>query len=282
MIISERLSIRIADLYFDEPKPPYENVDIFRYNQVSAPVRGATCTPFATIVLDLSASPEQLLSNTKRSSREKIRRAEREARAGRLRYEYSARGTSEWIARFTEHFDRCAAVKALPHASRFRLSILAHNHALDISFVTDSDGEILAASCAVLTPKRVRGLYTAASFRLTSDQTRRSLIGRANRYLFWRDCLRFKESGAELFDFGGYYPGNTDTEKLKINVFKEGFGGEVRREFNCEECVTLKGSLARWAIALRNSWVSRKHSEHNAEAANSQELIHGGRIPTQV
>jgi hypothetical protein len=282
MIISEQFSIRIADLYFDEPKPPDEDVDIFRYNQVSAPVRGATCTPFATIVLDLSASPEQLLSNAKRECREKFHRAEREEQAGRLRYEYSASGTSEWIARFKKHFDRCSSVKALPHASRSRLSILAHNHALDISFVTDSEGEILAASCALLTPKRVRGLYAAASFRFTSDLKQRALIGRANRYLFWRDCLRFKESGAELFDFGGYYTGNADTEKLRINAFKEGFGGEVRREFNCEECVTLKGSLARWAIARRNAWVWRKHFKRKAEATHSQELIRGSRIPTQV
>lgn len=264
MIVSEQFSIRIADLYFDEPKPRLEKVDIFRHNQAAAPVRGASCVSFPTIVIDLAPPVDQLLASMKRDCREKIRRAEREERKGYLQYEYCNNCDQAWVERFADHFDRCAAVKTLPKASRSRLAILAQNQALDISFVLDFRGEILAASCAVLTPKRTRGLYAAASFRLTSDPTKRSLIGRANRYLMWRDILRFKEAGANLFDFGGYYTGNTDTEKLNINSFKTGFGGEVRTEFNCEECVTLKGAIARWAIARRNSWAWRKHPKLNS------------------
>ena len=264
MILSEYFSIRIADLYFDEPKPRLEKVDIFRHNQVAAPVRGASCTSFPTIVVGLSSSEDQLLANMKRDYREKIRRAEREEGKGFLRYEYSNKCDLAWITRFADHFDRCATAKTLPKASRSRLSVLAQNNALDISLMSDSRGEILAASSAVFTPKRMRGLYAAASFRLTSDPTRRSLIGRANRYLIWRDILRFKEAGADLFDFGGYYTGNTDVEKLNINSFKTGFGGETRTEFNCEECVTLKGILARWAIAQRNAWAWRKHLKLNS------------------
>jgi hypothetical protein len=281
MIISERFFVRIADLYFDEPKPDGERVDIFRHNQITQPLPGVICVPFPTLVLDLSKSPDELFASMKRDCREKINHARREEQAGGLHYEYSSASEPEWIARFADHFDRCAAAKVLPPASRTRLAILANNRALDISFVLDSSGEILAASTCVLTPKRVRGLYAAASFRLTSAPTQRSFIGRANRYLFWRDILRFKEQGAALFDFGGYYTGTADVEKLQVNRFKSGFGGEVRTEFNCEECVTLRGVVARWAMARRNSWAWRKHSKPNV-ARKTQGPLHDSRVPTEV
>jgi hypothetical protein len=284
MICSSRFSIRIADIYFDEPKPCSVNVDILRYNQTAAPVRGAVCTPFPTLLIDLSVSPDQLLANMKRECREKIRRAERDEAAGNLVYEFSTTGDQEMLTRFGNHFDRCAAAKALPHVSRERLSILARHRALDTSFVSDPSGEILAASTSVLTPRRVRGLYAAASFRFTADQRRRSFIGRANRYLYWRDLLRFRESGAELFDFGGFYTGNSDHEKLQINQFKSSFGGKLQTEFNCEECVTLKGRLARWAIQQRNSWAWRRHRHHTLARVHEHTCgnKNEGTVPTSV
>jgi hypothetical protein len=278
MIISERYSIRIVDLYFGEPRPESRGVDIFRYNQCPAPIDGAVCALFPTVVLDLSKSPDQMLANMKRDSREKIRQAEREERRGILRYEYSVKNGAESVERFANHFDRCATAKAMPNSSRSRLTLLARNEVLDVSHVSDLKGELLAASCSILTPKRIRGLYAAATFRLTSESSKRSLISRANRYLYWRDFLRFKEMGAELFDFGGYYVGNSDAEKLRINRFKASFGGEVRTEFNCEECITLKGRLAHWIIGRRNAYAWRKH-KHKAAAAR-RELSYGSNIPT--
>lgn len=280
MIISERCSVRIVDLYFDEPKPQSKRADIFRYNQVPAPIEGALCTPFPTIVLDLTRSPKELLAGMKRDCREKIRHAEREERHGALRYECSTNNGPEQLERFANHFDRCAAAKTMPNSSRSRLKLLAENEVLDISYVCHASGEILASSCSILTPKRIRGLYAAAPFRLAAESQQRSLIGRANRYLYWRDFLRFKEMGVDLFDFGGYYLGNSDPEKIRINTFKKSFGGTVRTEFNCQESMTLKGRLARWVIDRKHSYAWRKH-DHKIAAAR-RELSYDGNIPTQV
>lgn len=272
------MSVRIVDLYFDEPSPALNGVDIVRYNQSSAPVAGAQCTPFSTIVIDLSRPQEELQSNLKGHNRYKIRRA---TDKDELLYEFSNDGNWDAVRRFADHFDRCAALKHLPKASMERLRILAQNRALDVSFVSDKSGELLAASSYLLTPTRVRGLYAAAAFRATTDQSRRTVIGRANRYLYWKDILRFKEAGIRIFDFGGYYTGNEDEERLRVNVFKAEFGGRVLHEFNCQQATSLKGRMAIWAIEQRVQWLARKRAQA-IQSQPAQEEYHQGPIPSSV
>ena len=77
-------------------------------------------------------------------------------------------------------------------------------------------------------------------------------MGRANRYLFWHDIIRYKEQGLKLFDFGGWYPGTTDNMRLEINRFKEGFGGRVVREYNCEQITSVRG----WLLLTVASWLN--------------------------
>jgi lipid II:glycine glycyltransferase (peptidoglycan interpeptide bridge formation enzyme) len=255
MIISTRSSVRIADLYFDERAADGLKVDIIRHNQSPTRLPGAICTPFPTIVLDLTQSPEDLLAKMKSHTRYKIRRA---AEKDGLEYIHAQHAQSEAFRAFVDHMDECNALKNLPRVSRERLLILAGRGALDVSFVRDSSGAMLAASSFVVTTSRVRGLYAGASYRGTNDPSRRSLIGRANRYLYWRDILRFRDNGIRTFDFGGYYTGDQDEEKVRINGFKDEFGGVVINEFNCEQPRTVKGRIALWFLHRRERRIWQK------------------------
>jgi lipid II:glycine glycyltransferase (peptidoglycan interpeptide bridge formation enzyme) len=275
MILSTRLSVRIADLYFEE-QPPAIKADILRFNQSSRPIPGAICTPFSTLVIDLTVSSDELLARMNSHHRQKIRRALKDD----FTYEYCRTGDKTAIERFVDHFDRCAELKNLQPASRARMEILAQHDALDLSFVLHG-GKILAACCAIVTPARVRGLYVANGFRSAGHSAPRTLVGRAGRYLYWRDILRYKESGAVAYDLGGYYTGDTDTERLLVNRFKEGFGGELRHEFNCEIDLTFKGKMLGWAIRQRNERVRRKR-QANDVAGSSQEHEYESAVPTAV
>jgi lipid II:glycine glycyltransferase (peptidoglycan interpeptide bridge formation enzyme) len=281
MIISSRSSVRIADLYFDEQPPPRLSVDIVRYNQAPAEVHGAICTPFPTIVLDLRQSPDQMLANMKQHTRYKIRRGAEAARTNEITYLYSSNGDSESVREFADHFDRCAALKNLPNASRERLSILSGNGALDVSFIRDRAGEILAASSYVVTPLRVRGLYAGVAHRATADPSRRTRIGYANRYLYWSDILRFRSAGVHLFDFGGYYTGVDDEEKLRVNGFKSEFGGLVVNEFNCEQTLTLKGQIAAWFLHHRERRLWKQRAAKTEQTIRTQEQ-HESSLPASV
>src|SRR2546428_94505 len=90
---------------------------------------------------------------------------------------------------------------------------------------------------------RATQLHSPSLYPGLSASATRNRIGRANRYLFWNDILRFKEQGLKWFDFGGWYPGTTDQTLLRINQFKKGFGGDLLREYECEQIVSLKGWL---------------------------------------
>jgi hypothetical protein len=256
MIFSRRTSVNILDLYFDEPIPSGMKPDIIRYNQWSMPVGGAKCQPFSTIVLDLTRSHHELLSHIRSHTRRKLRRAEKD----NLVCESSNGGNLDIVRTIADHFDRCGHLKNLVKASRARLFILARSGALDVSFVHDGRGEILSAISYLRMPGRARALYAAAAFRRTKDLARRAAIGRANRYLVWQDILRLKKAGVRMFDFGGYYTGSEDQEKLRINTFKEEFGGVVLHEYNCQAPVTLTGSAALWAMEARNRWQLRRRA----------------------
>jgi hypothetical protein len=65
--------------------------------------------------------------------------------------------------------------------------------------------------------------------------------------------LTLKARGFRHYDFGGWYPGTTDLRLLGMNAFKKGFGGQVIREFDCEEIQTFKG----WVVLTVVSMLAR-------------------------
>jgi hypothetical protein len=78
--------------------------------------------------------------------------------------------------------------------------------------------------------KRVRLLHSASLFRIEKDPQYRAVIGRANRLLHFKDMCYFKEKGYQEYDLGGYAHGTTDESLLKINQFKDSFGGALVEE----------------------------------------------------
>jgi hypothetical protein len=56
--------------------------------------------------------------------------------------------------------------------------------------------------------------------------------------------LRFRDEGLTIYDFGGWYPGKEDIELLRINRFKEGFGGRLACEYNGDLALTWRGDMA--------------------------------------
>jgi hypothetical protein len=277
MILSKRMSVNIVDLYFDEPVPSGINSDIIRYNQWSKPVAGASfVSSCSTIILDLTQSQEELWSNLKKHTRQKIRRAEKDD----LVYEFSNDGRIDMVTKFADHVDRYGGLKNLVRVSRPRLFILARSGTLDVSFVYDTRGEIMAASSYLITAGRARGLYAASAFRGTADPTRRTAIGRANRYLYWQDILRLKQAGVPIVDFGGYYTGSDDQEKLRINAFKDEFGGRVLHEYNCRQAATRKGVAALWAIEMIHRWQARRPAA--TRYPSKGQAIHEGSVPASL
>jgi lipid II:glycine glycyltransferase (peptidoglycan interpeptide bridge formation enzyme) len=69
------------------------------------------------------------------------------------------------------------------------------------------------------------------------------MIGRANRLLHWDDICFFKNNGFLIYDMGGYSMDKDNEELQAINKFKEGFGGEIIKEYKSQIPQTFKGSI---------------------------------------
>ena len=80
--------------------------------------------------------------------------------------------------------------------------------------------------------KRVHMFRSASHFRTVSDERKRGLIGRMNRFLHFEDMIYAKKMNMLKYDFGGYAINTDDKELLDINKFKDGFGGKLKRESN--------------------------------------------------
>ena len=244
MILYSKQRLTIAELHFDE-QGPAPRVDIIRYQSRPEKVNGTVSYPQSTILIDLQQDPEELLAQMSKTTRNEVRRAAKDE----LTFEFSDQPDSNWIAQFFEFYGEFARQKGLDGLNRERLLGMRESQALILTRIKGADGTILVWHCYVYTSGRARLVHSASLFRAV-DKAQQAVNSRANRYLHWLDMQRFRELGFTTYDFGGWYDGQEDAEKLNINRFKEGFGGRVAAQYNTDRGVTLKGILA---VRLRHA-----------------------------
>lgn len=237
MIVYSKSHLRIAEVFFNEPvaRP---RVDILRYQARPKQVHAPNSYLFHTIVVDLEKSPEELLAGMNRNTRRDLKRAPSEG----FQVEFSMDATDEWLDEFFSFWDKFGEVRGLGRVNRERTLAMRDTKQLSMSRVKDSAGETLVWHTQLVTPEWVRGIYTASLRKLNPE--RGALTARANRWLHWNDMLQFRNMGIPLYDFGGWYSGKDDPARLKVNQWKEGFGGRIVELFYADHGLTFKGSLA--------------------------------------
>lgn len=266
MIVWKKWGLRIADCFFDEDVPDggIHGVDLIRYLQWSYPIAGCVCTPFSTRLIDLRQPTDQLLGQIEADTRRQIRQSERK---DAFVYCHSEGNNSTLLREVSELHDKFSALKSLPKANRTRLWAMWDARLLDVSLIRTPQGSPLVWQICYRDSRRVRGLYTGSFFRRMSTTAETHLIGRAHRFGRWKDILRLKNAGVETYDFGGWYMGILDQEKLRINAFKKRFGGSVEKSFNCLRGTTLPGKIVETLLRARQRMSA---PESNSPEANNQ------------
>jgi hypothetical protein len=239
MIVYTKKFIRFAEAWGDE-KLSATNLDIARFFQCRSPINGSLCREFHTILLDLSPDADRLLGGMKRVTRYEVRRA---AAKDNFIFEFVDSRERDSLGRFVAFYDRFAQQKAQPPANRSWLSLMSTAGSLRLSLISDPNGDELVWHAYHYGPGRATLLHSASLFRASGDSAERNRIARANRYQHWRDMLQLKEENISIYDFGGWYFGEENTERLRINSFKEMFGGRVVKNYICETPLTAKGKL---------------------------------------
>jgi hypothetical protein len=226
-----------GEVWFDED-PRDSRVDVVRYVQRTEPVNGARCEDFHTMLVDLTLDADTIMGRIAQNTRYKIRRAGEKDGVSCVAWHLDSRNH---VGRFCDYYDAFAAQKGRPSVDRHYVERLAEAGVLDLSCAVDQAGTELVWHAYYRTESRARLLYSCSQFRSADDSGARNMIGRANRFHHCEDILRFKREGVSVYDLGGWYTGTEDEERLGINRFKEEFGGEIVRNYNCEKVVSVRG-----------------------------------------
>ena len=274
MIVYSSRFLTRGEVWFDNEPDDAQSVDWIIYHQRSRPVPRAKWRYFYTSIIDLTQSREQLVAQLNQDTAYKIRRA-------RDRDKILCEGCDPRdpaiISLFEQMYNQFAAMKGLYRLDRARMESMAAAGVLDLSVAKDPRGNALVYHANYRDRCRATELELPSLYRKLSDSASRNAIGRANRYLIWSDMLRYQEQGLKFFDFGGWYPGTTDQALLRINEFKRGFGGQVLREYQCEQILTLKGwSVLQVARILKQA--KRFSSSPKGPAVNGQTELAPGKV----
>lgn len=166
-----------------------------------------------TVELDLTKSKEKILDDFARTVKAQVRKSEED---GVICY------FDNNIPKFVAFFNEFAKSKGLSPETNDRIAFFGD--ALRISYA-ELNGQILAAHTYVYDPEQkiVRQMHSAS--KRFDENFDRNKIGRANKYLHYRDMLAFKDEGIEVYDFGGYSPPNSKDVIDSLLQFKLDFGG---------------------------------------------------------
>jgi hypothetical protein len=173
-----------------------------------------------TKTIDLKEDEDVIFSNFSKDTQYKIRRAEREG----LEF-----GFEKDFSTFYDFYANFTKLKSMPVASKAKMKCN-----FDHLFVTTVSlaGEVVCMHSYLLDPEagRVMLLTSSSMYRNEDESAKRNLIGRANRWLHYKDMLYFKEKNFSIYDLGGYAAETTDIDLQNINKFKDNFGGKLIEE----------------------------------------------------
>jgi hypothetical protein len=234
-----------GEVWYDEELPGDSGVDIVLYRQRAAPIANARYTQFLSLVTDLSIDEAAITGRFGKEARDKIRRAE--TKDG-FHTEFIIDPESR-LDEFCAFYDVFARQKSLEPSDHQWLIAACKAHRLALTSAS-RNGEALVWHAYVVLGNAARFQYSGSCFR-NREGNYRALVGRANRWLHWRDMLQLKEMGITRYDWGGLFEDESVPEHAGINAFKKGFGGQPERTYDCTVPVTLRGRIY---LPLREAW----------------------------
>lgn len=246
-----RHGLRMAEQWLDEPVARPQACDVLLLQQYTRVPQHAFSSPFVSLTLDLTQSEDALLQGLNRDTKYKVRRAQGKD-AVECIHEIVA--SKDLCRQFQDFYDEFAAAKGVGRVHSVEFLARANAGALRLSRAVYG-GQTVVWHVHAATAERATLLYSASHFRQLDDNDMRAAIGRANRLLHWSDILHFKAEGLKVYDFGGWYGGTDDGALLKINQFKEGFGGVRAEQVNAALALSWRG----WAyLRLRQMLSPRR------------------------
>lgn len=236
-VTRSKLGLKVRDVWLNDTV--YTDADIVYYLNSPTPM-GTDHEPYHTLLVPLNLSEEELMRQCSKNTRSKIRFADRR---DELQLHFGCEKHPEDLKQFQNDYTEFVEWKKIRNLEWSFVEALHAINAFSLTKITNHEGKVMSWHGYRVDVQRATLLYTMSTTFRESESEERNKIGRANRLLHFKDLLYFKELGVEHYDFGGWYAGEEDQELLRINQFKEGFGGTVQKDYLCRVYPTIKGKL---------------------------------------
>ena len=199
-----------------------------------------------TLLIDLRKKEDEIFQDIHKNTRYKINRA---MKRDTIKYYEVESPTDTELERFCSFYNSFAKQKRIPYANLEKLQGLRKQQSMILSYIKDEEDKLLCCHVHYLVKDSAVLLYSASG-RFDNGEMK-NLIGRANRYLHWRDILNFKSRGVNWYNFGGLFVDPSSKETSSINRFKKEFGGIEVNEWKLVQACSLLGRLVAFAYKLK-------------------------------
>ena len=196
--------------------------------------------PQHTLLLNLSASEEDLLTNMHSKTRYNVRLAEKKGVT--VRFSTALKDIDVFLSLAKEVHSRTQFRFHPPNYYRAMLAALSPNHMFEIA-IAEHSGQPLAAHLMVYAGGVATYVHGASSHE------KRSFM--APQYVYWKTIQRAKEKKCHTFDFYGVAPKNAQKNHSwsGITRVKEGFGGTRKSFAGARDLVMSEGMYEMFNIA---------------------------------
>jgi hypothetical protein len=254
-IISRRWPVTIKNYWFGQRPEKQSMPDIARLHSIPEPLDRAINKESWTLLTNLSGTDEDIMALLHRDTRKQVRRAEREG-ISLERYDCQQMDIlNEFDIFYNKFSDSKSEVRDILKISvqLHMLKRIANAGMLEVSRAIGRDGEPIVYHVFIIADGRVRVHHSASHFREDQSSERRHYLGWANRYLHLQNMLHYKQQGYSEYDLGGWYAGKDNKSLLRVNQFKEEFGGRVVCEYDAFYGCTTPG---KWALLIHRLYKS--------------------------
>ena len=246
-ILHKKYGLKMKRVWFacEAEKSDFRGCDFISYGAlINEPNKelGLTYRKFGTLHNNLYEDSEQLMRNYKSNVRNEIRRAEREGvESAYITCENIDMKKIEALCTEIDYaYKEMCEAKNLRYSSIRKVLIDIRGSASLIITTATIDNENVVYHVYISDGYTARLTYSISLFRESKEIA--NAIGRANRMLHYRDMIALKESGHQLYDWGGY---SLEKEEIKsISEFKAGFGGVPVNVYVADKPVSLLAKIA--------------------------------------
>jgi lipid II:glycine glycyltransferase (peptidoglycan interpeptide bridge formation enzyme) len=254
-IISRRWPVTIKNYWFGQRPEKQSMPDIARLHSIPESLTRGMKKESWTLLTDLSGKDQDIMSLLHRSTRTQVRRAEREGilvERFDSRHPYILDDFDLFFRKFAETKSEARDILNIS-VQLHMLKRLVDANMLEVSKAVGRDGEPIVYHVFIVANGRARVHLSASLFREGQNSEERHFMGWASRYLHWKDMLHYKQQGYHLYDMGGWYAGKDNESLMRINQFKEEFGGRVVCEYDALYGCTIPG---KWALQIQSLFKS--------------------------